>query len=532
MTSRGEGRGARVALWGTFDLENFGDLLFPRIFEHEMRRRLPDPALSIYAPLGSRSPLRLDPSLQSQPLGPWSFARAAELAEAHDLVVVGGGEIVHDHDEFYARWYATTVDEARRLRPSEYFIDGFGGALERLCPMAWHAVGIPFDLDGHFAARVRTALAEREYVAVREELSRERLLSAGVEREIAVVPDSGLVLDRLFSRDLLEERLESLRARGAYPSTKRPLVVQGSSGLVRHVDAVAAAITRGIKARPEIEVVLLEAGPCHGDDEFASALAPRLGGSTYRMPPDATVVDIVSAIAHARAFIGVSLHGTIAALLYRVPSVVLNFPEYSKLDAFAHLVGVESTVVSTRDAVTPALDRALDTNEEVDLTPHIRRVDQHFDTIAGLAEAAAARREREPQAVQFFVQSALVEADRRYELLIREDEDRRARLDQMLQVARAQAGHLVDELRAGVGLVRELRAAVRRAQTLEAELASMYGQAAAANEQVAALERAVETARADVETARAEIERIQATKLFRLAAPLRRAYASARRARR
>ena len=30
----------RVGLWGTFDVENFGDLLFPRIFELELRRRI------------------------------------------------------------------------------------------------------------------------------------------------------------------------------------------------------------------------------------------------------------------------------------------------------------------------------------------------------------------------------------------------------------------------------------------------------------------------------------------------------------
>ena len=66
--------GPIVGLWGTFDLENYGDLLFPRIAERELLRRLPEAQVLRYGPFGHLHPVWLDPGPPSEPLGPWSGA--------------------------------------------------------------------------------------------------------------------------------------------------------------------------------------------------------------------------------------------------------------------------------------------------------------------------------------------------------------------------------------------------------------------------------------------------------------------------
>ena len=119
----------QVALWGTFDVDNYGDHLFPRVAKHELSRR--GVAVNVFAPYGRLHPTPLDGGLDVEPLGPWSPERARELAAGHDLVVIGGGELIHLNDALLAPVYDTTPDELRRMAPSRWFVEGLtGGAVK------------------------------------------------------------------------------------------------------------------------------------------------------------------------------------------------------------------------------------------------------------------------------------------------------------------------------------------------------------------------------------------------------------------
>jgi hypothetical protein len=164
--------GPRLAIWGTFDVANYGDLLFPRIFEHEMRRRLPLASVRAYSPFGDLHPVAMDGGRPATPLGAWEPRRRADLAAELDFVAVGGGEIIHTRDDVYGVYYGRNADEMARLRPSGFFIDGLGPEHEASCAVAWHAVGVPFDFPPAVADRVREALATTVYVSVRRAASR------------------------------------------------------------------------------------------------------------------------------------------------------------------------------------------------------------------------------------------------------------------------------------------------------------------------------------------------------------------------
>ncbi len=375
--------GARVGLWGTFDVDNFGDHLFPRIFEHELSRRLPGVQVTAFSPLGHLHPVPFAGGLHVEPLGAWSPQRLEELAQEYDLIAIGGGEIVHGFDDSYARYYGTSVDEARRLRPGSFFTGGLGPELERAHPVAWHSVGIPFDLEGELADSTRDVLANRAYVTVRDPISRERLERIGVTREIVVVPDSAFLVDRIVTRDQLERRLRYLREIGSYPASDRPLLVQGSRVLLSHVDAIAAALDEAAG----VPLVLLETGGCHGDREFADALQAALGAPVHRMPESPTVEDVVAAIAHSRGFVGISLHGNVVARAYGLPSAILDLGAgYSKLAGFAAVAGCEEALVLEPAWLPDAVRRTLSTRPAAgSLDEVVARIDDHFDRLADLA---------------------------------------------------------------------------------------------------------------------------------------------------
>jgi polysaccharide pyruvyl transferase WcaK-like protein len=384
-------RGPRVGIWGTFDVANFGDLLFPRIFEQELRRRLPDAVVRAYSPLGHLHPIPMAGGMHVESLGRPTADRLARLAGELDLVAIGGGDIIHPRDDLYALWYGMAPADAEPLRPSSFFVDGLGRRLETSTPTAWHAVGVPFDLEGEFAKRVRRACSRRAYLAVRDERSRRRLVAAGVDREVALVPDSAFVVDRVFPRADLAARHRRLVAGGAYPGGASPLVVQGGASLRPHLDEIGRSLSTVLAEQPAVPVVLLETGLCHRDDEFADAVARYLDPTrVHRLPRGFVVDDVVAAIAHSRGFLGSSLHGCISAHVFDRPFAVLDLLGQSKLSSLVDLTG-DGELVSSGGSLAATLRALLEGRVRHSRQPHLRSlVDAHFDRLATLAQTGQA----------------------------------------------------------------------------------------------------------------------------------------------
>ena len=389
-------RRPRLGAWGGYDVENYGDALFPRILQRELSRRLPVATLRLYAPLGEERALTMNAGWPIRSLGRATGERRRDLAAELDLVIVGGGELIHVHDFVFAVAYGLPPDSLDGRRPSDFFIDGLGPDEERACPVAWHGVGVPFDLDPALAERVRRALAGRPYVSVRDERSRARLLAAGVDREIAVVPDSALLLPRLLPPRQLARRLAELRSLGRYPAAGRPLVVQGHVGLAPHAHELAAAIEARRGDRP---VVLVSTFPQAGDERLADALEPLLGTKVFRLPSPAPLEDVAAAIGGGDAFVGTSLHGAITAFAFGRPLLMVNLDGRSKIDGFAESVGLAGAVAHSVDELHARLGPALARGHPAGiLAAHQARLDAHFDRLASIARRAHERRAATPEA--------------------------------------------------------------------------------------------------------------------------------------
>jgi hypothetical protein len=490
---------------------NFGDHLFPRIFEHELLRRLPTASVKAFSPLGYLHPVGFDRGLSVEPLGEWRPERIETLARDFDLVAIGGGEIIHGHDDVYALYYDTNAEEARRLAPSTFFIEGLGRELKERSPVAWNSVGIPFDLEGELAQRVRSALEHRAYVSVREEISRDRLLRAGVTREIVVVPDSAFLIDRIVTESQIARRLAYLRGVGSYPASKQPLIVQGSRALLPHVAAIAEALAEA----EDIPIVLLETGPCHGDGEFAEAIANTLGGHIYRMPANPTVADVVAAIVSARAFVGLSLHGNEIAVAYGVPNAILDLGlGYSKLAGFAALARCEDALVRSPEELKRAVRRVvtIETGKH-DLGEVKRRIDTHFDALAELAERSAARQSDRPPRVggPFRADDDL---QRAFEARGRRLVEQRLRLADEIEKLERQLE--ANESRAAVGDL-ELAGAKGALAEAKGALAEAKGALAEAQGALAVSERACATTQD-------QLDKLLGSKTFRYTSRLRAVY--------
>jgi polysaccharide pyruvyl transferase WcaK-like protein/cell division protein FtsB len=482
----------RIGLWGTFDVPNYGDALFPRIGKAEILRRLPHAQVRHFAPLGREHPTRFDGGDTAEALGRYTPERLASLADQLDCVIVGGGEIIHDHDWELAPHYGRSSEELTELAPSRFFIDGLGPELEQECPVVWHAVGLPFDIPRDQLARYGEVLAARPYVSVRDETSRERLVAAGVEH-VALVPDPAVLVPRILSPDLLDRRLRYLRAIGAFPVRGEALVVQGSRVLLDSVDQLAPAV-QALATTVGVPVVLVETGPTHGDGEFAEALQARLGIPVHRVS-DVGVEDVAAAIVGSAGFVGNSLHGNITAFAFGKPHVILGMSGGSKLKGFARLADMEASLALGADGVAEAFRSSAERGPRTDVLRRLQAgVDEHFDRLVEIAATAARRRPpREAPA-------SVRDLERQFAALRRAFEVRGRRLA-------IQRWRMADRVAEVERTIRDIR---ERLEETEAENEELRARKAALEREVAGKED--------------ELDRLMNTRTFRYTAPFRRTW--------
>ena len=385
-----------VGIWGTFDVDNYGDQLFPRIVHHELAHRLPRAAIRTFSPLGWQHPTRFDGVTAIEPLGEWCPTRVTQLAADLDAVIVGGGEIVHFNDRMLAPVYGIPPDDLARINASAFFVEGLGHDLERTTPVLWNAVGVAVDPGAADARRLAAALNNRPYVAVRDAVSLRRLRESGVVVEISVVPDTALVVDRIVPLGQRRAAVDRLRQRGDLPRSGPFVVLQGCDLLVAHVAEVASVVNPWLDAHPLVPAVLIETGPCRGDGIFADALTPLLTHRPYRVPLHTTGIDDIAAVIGASdGFIGSSLHGSITALAFSRPFLLVNFAAESKLQAFADLVGQPSRAVADRSDLQAALSTNFARPVSTEVVRALQaRVDTHFDRMAAIIQDASGRRPR------------------------------------------------------------------------------------------------------------------------------------------
>jgi polysaccharide pyruvyl transferase WcaK-like protein len=379
----------RLGLWGTFDLENFGDMLYPRIVRRELARRALGIEVVPFSPIGYVGHNRFEEpgEAPAAPLGTWSVDRLGELAEQIDVLAIGGGDIVHDRDAGLAPHYGLEPEELERRRTHRFFCEGL---VEQGVPTAWLAVGVPFEPDAELAARLRAAVGRFSSVSVRDEGSKERLEAAGVEASIDVVPDPAFLTPRLLPPDEIARRIEELRDGGSFPRQRPALLIQGTQPLLPFVEAIAAQVATIVREQ-DLEPVLVEAGPLHGDDEFAEALAEQLHGA-MRLPADAGSDDLIAAIASCEAFIGSSLHGNIVAAAFDRTWLMLDLVEQAKRRGVAALFEAEDRVVPDAAGIGDAFRAAAAQGSLAPRVAHLQeRIDGAFDRLAELATSEPSR---------------------------------------------------------------------------------------------------------------------------------------------
>ncbi|MGR9073474.1 MAG: polysaccharide pyruvyl transferase family protein [Gammaproteobacteria bacterium] len=317
----------KIAICGVFDMNNYGDLLFPLVAEHRLKRH--GFIISPYAPS------TLLPELSALP--PEPISKLMLGSETLDGVMIGGGYIIHNQPISKLLNYQE-ANEADQVSNATWLGATLSACLADI-PIVWNAPGVPFPFPKQHHAYLKAVMSASSYLSVRDTGSA-RLLPRRDEEELAIVPDPVAELSKVWSVDDLSTSFSDFRDRHRIEKTLPLLVINirhrslsglGQERLGRLIDEFAKAT--------DLLPVLLPLGEAHDDTATALSVSRHIAANhtVYSDPSD--LKEITSVIAHAALYVGASLHGYIAATAYAVPSVLVAKPAYTKFRGYLEHTG-------------------------------------------------------------------------------------------------------------------------------------------------------------------------------------------------
>lgn len=365
---------------GTFDVDNYGDLLYPIIFRHLLKNRDASLQVDHYSPTAGAAPR--EAGFETNSL----LSLFAASSEPRTLVV-GGGDILRTDWDVVASHYGTNSrvsfgglrrsigmlnacgyflrTKIPRANPAAFYAGCFHARwlnypaagpflidtdnLPAGSSVAYLSCGVPHDFKPIEKSRVKRIFDQAGFIYLRDEQSADKLRRAGVEREIHVAPDLAVTLSDQFDPNSQMRRAhEVLSQLGVDPG--RPFLCFQCKPYPGFAEDEIVTQLKLYRKRTDSEIVLLPIGYCHGDHEFLQALARRSGG-TLKYVAAGSLADTMAVIAASDLFVGTSLHGNVTALSFGVPHLlgplpvakaggflgVMNLPAELKLGAWSEL---------------------------------------------------------------------------------------------------------------------------------------------------------------------------------------------------
>jgi len=319
------------------DRENYGDLLYPVIVRKMLESR------------GYSADIRFFSFLDGPAPGAAGFDIDCILDILHkptpglSALIIGGGDILRTDTGTLASHYKSIYrarlkqGPLRRLyekitkkppiteiflrkymsydSPGPFLLDG--KTFPSVGSVFFCSCGVPLGIPSCEQGSVRETLENAAYLSVRDRQSRDKLLAAGVTREVFAVPDLLMTLSDYFDRATERDRGRRILRSFGVDTGKRIVCFQCMPHAGEPMDEVVSQLSR-YRERSSSEVALLPLGYCHGDDHYLKRLSRASGGS-FRYIGVRSIFDMLSVLAASDLFVGTSMHGNITALSFGIP---------------------------------------------------------------------------------------------------------------------------------------------------------------------------------------------------------------------
>jgi len=389
----------RVFVTGVFDIQNFGDLLFPLIAAHRLARH----GFDVVPVAPSSTPSRLGDAMD-----PVDIASMLSDRTAVDAILVGGGYMINVHPTDFLEEYAG--DGISGWAMAGLWLGATLAAALRDVPVLWNAPGVPHPFGRRIRPIVEAAVAAAGYLSVRDRGGAE-LLGAPDGVRVKIVPDTIADLAGMWPRESLSDAFgEFLRRKQADPECrflalhlrKRSIAGSTMGDLAARIDAFTAE--HGLTA------LLVAVGRSHDDPGVARELSRHLRRPHILLDDPLGLREMCAAFANSALYIGASLHGYIASCAYGVPGMLVARPAYRKFKGFLEHTGRLDDLAGTwDDALAVGAARAREPRSARITPAALAALDEHWTTIRACIDQPEAKRAERHAFVAAIVRAGIAE---------------------------------------------------------------------------------------------------------------------------
>ncbi len=357
----------QIGVVGTFDVENYGDLLFPIVAEAELGDRL-----------GAVQLHRFSYHAKAPPAWPYVVRSVSELPgliRELDALLIGGGFLIR-FDKDVADGYGPPTPAIHH--PTGYWLTPALLALQHDVPLIWNGPGMHCnEIPAWAEPLLGLALSLSPHVAVRDQPTRAALAPRAGTTPVTVIPDTAFGIGCLLGGAM---SAECAQLRAAAGLSGPYIVIQAAGGL----DAFVRFFRREAAALQRFRVLALPIGPVLGNRvELLGEGVPGL----VELPSWPHPLLLAELLAEAEAVIGYSYHLAVTALATGVPVFTpqpLVEGKFSALSAF-------DTIHALTDAREPELDwfvsRVGKTTPSTAVRATLGPLGDHWDRVAAIVAA-------------------------------------------------------------------------------------------------------------------------------------------------
>jgi polysaccharide pyruvyl transferase WcaK-like protein len=338
----------KIAHFGTFDVDNYGDLLFP----HIARFRYPKAEWIHISPTNHKTSF-------SDALPTLSFEEA--ITKKFDLVLIGGGNIIHSKP--------TSLNDYKNVATLAYpslWIGATELAIAQKIPVKYNAPGLASTKLTFIEKNLyKKAFSNSNYLSFRDADS-QRIASQYTTKDITIIPDTAFDIAKMW------------------PITNNPkrdyIIINLNERYHKPINTTAKFIDK-ISSYLKLPIKLCIIGNCHGDLDFTTKVKNELKCEN-ELIATTSLKSLAHLIGNAKIFIGSSMHGFITALSYKTPSLlVLNNKPMHKFKGLLDVIDVEHNVIcSSWEEVLKRINSPASLTDE-SIRNIEKKLDEHWKNI-------------------------------------------------------------------------------------------------------------------------------------------------------
>jgi polysaccharide pyruvyl transferase WcaK-like protein len=369
----------RIALFGTFDVDNYGDCLFPLIVNNQIRKRLPNSEITLFSPT-NRLPFIADyEKVQSfNQLGQYVSLPCSGF-------VVGGGELLTTNCgiSVYPQIKKILYPYSIKCWLLPIMISRQIG-----CNTIFNAPGVG-KIDKEFIDISKKYLQQNIPCIVREENSVRFLTELGIQAK--VVPDSAVTLPKVLPPSQWEGIHRKLSDELRIPS--QYIAIQISFYMGQCVNEMLKSIE--YLARTYRLPILLIPICYHLNDDglmkFIYHILRKKNIDAYVICRDLKTLETSAILSKAVMYVGTSLHGAIVSLAFSRPAISLSSSRSGKHYGVMKSLGFESFHITHPNEIPSVAECALNVPQTVfhqNITKANAEVETLYDEICNSIASA------------------------------------------------------------------------------------------------------------------------------------------------